>query len=141
MYFLRRTLYQSNGCFDRRIIYLVNIFGQVVGSTYSQLADDTVLTSNTTLYCVTENSNTPQVVWSYLNLDGIKTGLTTTTDASTGVSIIQVYTTQPGYYTCEVSQNGGNRRAYTVIMTDTHRDSGILLLSNNDIIDDLILKA
>ena len=80
-------------------------------------------------------------MWSYLNLDGIKTGLTTTTDVSTGVSIIQVYTTQPGYYTCEVSQNGGNRRAYTVIMTDTHRDSGNLLIYNNNIIDDLILEA
>ena len=112
------------------IIYLVHIFGQITGSTYSSLADDTVLTSNTTLYCVTENKGTPQVVWSYLNLDGIKTNLPSTTDANTGVSTIQAYTTQPGYYTCEVSQNGGSRRAYTIIMTDTHRDSGILLLSN-----------
>ena len=66
-----------------------------------------MLTSDTTLYCVTENKDTPQVTWSYLNLDGIRTDLTSTTDTSTGVSILQVYTTQPGYYTCEVTQNGG----------------------------------
>ena len=54
--------------------------------------------------------------WRYVNLFGIKTDLTSTTDAA-GVSTIQVYTTQPGYYTCEVTQNGGmNTTTYTVIM-------------------------
>ena len=115
-------------CIDYSCMYLVGTFGQIIGSTYSSLVDDTVLTSNTTLYCVTENKDTPQVTWSYLNLDGIRTDLTSTTDTSTGVSSILAYTTQPGYYTCEVSQNGGSGRAYTIIMTDTHRDSGILLI-------------
>ena len=99
---------------------------RIVDSTYSSLADNTVLTSDTTLYCVTENKDTPQVTWSYLNLDGIRTNLTSTTDTSTGVSIIQVSTTQPGYYTCEVSQNGGmNTVTYTAVMRDTSIYTGM----------------
>ena len=55
------------------------------------------------------------MIWSYLNLDGVRTDINTTTNSTTGVSIIQVYTTHPGYYTCEVSQNGGiNTTSYTV---------------------------
>ena len=103
-------------------------FGQITGSTYTSLADNTVLTSNTTLYCVTENKDTPQVVWSYVDLSDVITNLTSTTDATTGVSIIQVYTTQPGYYTCEVSHNGGmNTTTYTAVMTDTNKYTGSLL--------------
>ena len=74
---------------------LVNVFGEVTESTYSTLEDNTVLISDTTLYCVTENKNNPQVKWSYVDLAGIRTVLASTTDASTGVSTIQVYTSQP----------------------------------------------
>ena len=102
----------------------MNVFGEVTGSTYSSLEDNTVLISDTTLYCVTENKNTPQVMWSYVDLAGTKTDLTSTTDASTGVSTIQVYTTQPGYYSCEVTENGGSNRTYTAVMTDTNPDTG-----------------
>ena len=108
------------------LFLLVNAFGRITDSTYSSLADNTVLSSDTTLYCVTENKDTPQVTWSYLNLDGIRTNLTSTTDTSTGVSIIQVSTTQPGYYTCEVSQNGGmNTVTYTAVMRDTDIYTGM----------------
>ena len=114
-----------------RIYLLVNAFGQITGSTYSSLANNTVLTSNTTLYCVTENKDTPQVLWSYVDLSDVRTNLTTTTDASSGVSIIQVYTTLPGYYTCGVSQNGGtNTITYTAVMTDTDIYTGMSFLSN-----------
>ena len=62
--------------------------------------------------------NSPQVEWSYVDPSGNRTYLISTTDTSTGVSIIQVYTTQPGYYTCEVTQNGGmNTVTYTAVMT------------------------
>ena len=108
------------------LFLLVNAFGRITDSTYSSLADNTVLSSDTTLYCVTENKDTPQVTWSYLNLDGIRTNLTSTTGTSTGVSIIQVSTTQPGYYTCEVSQNGGmNTVTYTAVMRDTDINTGM----------------
>ena len=63
-------------------------------------------------------------MWSYVDLAGIRTDLTSTTDASTGVSTIQVYTTQPGYYSCEVTENGGSSRTYTAVMTDTNPDTG-----------------
>ena len=102
----------------------MNVFGEVTGSTYSSLEDNTVLISDTTLYCVTENKNTPQVMWSYVDLAGTSTNLTSTTDASTGVSTIQVYTTQPGYYSCEVTENGGSDRTYTAVTTDTNPDTG-----------------
>ena len=92
---------------------LVNIFGEVTGSTFSSLEDNTILTSDTTLYCVTENRNTPQVKWSYVDLAGTRTDLASTTNASTGVSTIQVYTTQPGYYSCKVTENGGSTKMYT----------------------------
>ena len=75
------------------------------------------------LLCYREQ-NTPQVMWSYVDLAGTKTDLTSTTDASTGVSTIQVYTTQPGYYSCEVTENGGSNRTYTAVMTDTNPDTG-----------------
>ena len=63
-------------------------------------------------------------MWSYVDLAGTKTDLTSTTDASTGVSTIQVYTTQPGYYSCEVTENGGSNRTYTAVMTDANPDTG-----------------
>ena len=72
---------------------------------------------------LTENENTPEVMWSYVD-PGTSTDLTSTTDASTGVSTIQVYTTQPGYYSCEVIENGGNSKMYTAVMTDTNPDTG-----------------
>ena len=99
---------------------VVNVFGEVTGSTYSSLVDNTVLISDTTLYCVTENKNTPEVMWSYVDLAGTSTDLTSTTDASTGVSTIQVSTTQPGYYSCEVTENGGSSRMYTAVMTGSN---------------------
>ena len=105
-------------------VILVNVFGEVTGSTYSSLEDNTIITSDTTLYCVTENKNITQVMWSYVDLAGTRMDLSSTTNASTGVSTIQVYTTQPGYYSCEVTENGGSNRTYTAIMTDTNPDTG-----------------
>ena len=105
-------------------VVLVNVFGEVTGSTYSPLVDNTVLISDTTLYCVTENRITPEVMWSYVDLAGTSTDLTSTTDASTGVSTIQVSTTQPGYYSCEVTENVGSSRTYTAEMTGTNPDTG-----------------
>ena len=65
------------------------------------------------------------MMWSYVDLSGTRTELPSTTDASTGVSIIQVYTTQPGYYTCEVPQNGGMSMAtYTVGLLNTNLFTG-----------------
>ena len=102
-------------------------FGQITGTTYTSLSDNSVLTSNTTLYCVTENKDTPQVKWSYVDLDGIRSDLTSTTDANTGVSNIQVFTTEPGYYTCEVTENGGISKMYTVGILNTELYTGKLI--------------
>ena len=93
---------------------IVTPFGQKNGTEYSSLENYAVLISNTTLYCVTEVRNTSQVKWSYVDLAGTGTDLTSTTNSSTGMSTIQVYTTQPGYYSCKVTENGGSNRTYTV---------------------------
>ena len=105
-------------------LHLVNAFGQITGTTYSSLSDNTVLTSDATLYCVTENKYTPQVMWSYVDLAGTRSDLTSATDVSTGVSNIQVSTTEPGYYTCEMTENGGSNRTYTVVMSGPDVDQG-----------------
>ena len=86
-----------------------------------------MLISNTTLFCVTKNKDTPQVKWSYVDLDGIRSDLTSTTDANTGVSNIQVFTTEPGYYTCEVTEDGGISRMYTVGILNTELYTGKLI--------------
>ena len=88
------------------------------------LEDNVILASDTNLYCITENKNTPQVKWSYIDLADTRSVLTATTDATTGVSILHVYSTQPGYYTCEVTENGGSSRTYTAAMTDDSNSTG-----------------
>ena len=70
-------------------------------------------------------------MWSYVDLAGTRTDVTSTTDASTGVSIIQVYTTQPGSYSCEVTENGGSSRTYTAVMTESNHVSGNYCISLN----------
>ena len=69
--------------------------------------------------------------WSYVDLAGTRTDLASTTNANTGVSTIQVYTTQPGYYSCEVTENGGSNRTYTAVMTDTNPNTGKYLVVGN----------
>ena len=116
----------------------MNPFGEVTGTTYSSLEDNAILISNTTLYCVTENKNTPQVMWSYVDLAGTRTDLTSTTDASTGVSTIQVYTTQPGYYSCDVTKDGGIEGTYTVRILFTDMYLGSLYHTVKDVTRDFI---
>ena len=68
--------------------------------------------------------DTPQVKWSYIDLAGTRSNLTSTTDASTGVCNVQVFTTKPGYYTCEVTEYGGTSRMYTAVMADNIINTG-----------------
>ena len=101
-------------------------FGQVIGSNYTSLPDNTVLVSDTTLYCITENKNTPQVVWSYQDLAKSTTSaLSSYTSSTTGVSYIRVYTSRPGYYSCRVKVNGGTYQTYTALITDVDLSTGI----------------
>ena len=82
-----------------------------------------MLTSDSTLYCVTVNKDT--VKWSYVDLADIRSTLTSSTDAITGVSNIQVLTTEPGFYTCEVIVNGRCNAMYTVGILNTELYTGI----------------
>ena len=65
--------------------------------------------------------------WSYVDLAGMRSDVPSTTDLSTGVSIIQVLTSEPGYYTCEVTDNGGSNRMYTVGILNTELYTGRLM--------------
>ena len=92
------------------------------------LPNNTILTSDTTLYCVTENNDILQVKWSYVDLAGTRSVLTSITN--TGVSILHVFTNQPGYYTCEVTENGGNSTTYTAeVRSDNTNNTGMFSLS------------
>ena len=105
---------------------LVGAFGEIHDDIYSSIKENTVFTSDTTLYCVTENKVTPQIKWSYVDLAGTKSSLISTTDANTGVSILQVYSTDIGSYSCEVTENGGSSRTYTAIMININSQTGIV---------------
>ena len=92
-----------------KLISLVNVFGRIVdSSTFEELSNNTVLALDTTLYCVTENRNTPQVTWSYEDPVGIRSFLTAATNVNTGVSILELTdsNSNPGTYSCQVTRNG-----------------------------------
>ena len=96
---------------------LVSPFGeQINGNTFVALKDNSLLSTDATLYCITETKNTSQVTWTLQDTNGVSTSLSATTNATTGVSILTA--TKAGYYSCEVSQNGSNTRTYTVKMLD-----------------------
>ena len=91
---------------------------QINGNKFVALKDNSLLNTNATLYCITETKNTPQVTWTFEDTNGVSTSLSAMTDATTGVSTLSVTNDKAGYYSCEVSQNGGNTRTYTVEMLD-----------------------
>ena len=108
------------------MILVGSSFGnQISSSTFTALSDNSILISNTTLYCITDSRNTPEVEWSYEDVFGNITDLSATTDASTGVSTLSVTTDVPGYYSCKVSLEGGTNRTYTVEMRDISQYTGM----------------
>ena len=44
--------------------------------------------------------------WSYVDLVGNRSVLSSATDVTTGVSVLTVTTDNPGYYSCEVARTG-----------------------------------
>ena len=91
---------------------------QINANKFIALKDNSLLNTDATLYCITETKNTPQVSWTFEDINGVSTSLTATTNAITGVSTVSVTNDKAGYYKCEVSQNGGSTRTYTVEMLD-----------------------
>ena len=95
-------------------------------TTYVSLAEDSILITNTTLYCVAEDKSSPEVVWSYLNSSGTRSNLTATNnDVATGISTLYVYSNNPGYYSCEVTTEEGTVMTHTVRMLDTTLYTGL----------------
>ena len=108
------------------MILVGSSFGkQIDSSAFKTLSDNSILISNTTLYCITDSSITPEVEWSYEDVSGNRTELSAMTDASTGVSSLSVTTDVPGYYSCRVSLEGGTIRTDTVEMMDISQYTGI----------------
>ena len=92
-------------------------FGVHTGNgTFSALRDNSILIRDTTLYCLTENQNITQVNWTFVDIYGHTSALSATTNPTTGVSTLNVTNDKPGHYSCEVTQNGGDTRTYTVVM-------------------------
>ena len=122
--FLRKQPYNSD-----IIQYLDNSFGEVINSTtYISLTEDSILITNTTLYCVAEDKTSPQVVWSYLHPSGTRSNLTATTnDVTTGISTLYVYSKNPGYYSCEVTTEEGTVVTHTVRMLDIKQYAGEII--------------
>ena len=81
-------------------------------------ANNAIIYQDATLYCITENRNTPQVYWSYIDLDGSRSVLSSTTNVATGVSVLTVTTDNPGYYSCEVTQQGGVSKLFGILLLD-----------------------
>ena len=100
------------------------------------MANNSILISNTTLYCLTDSINSPEESWSYDDVSGNRNAISGTNDASTGVSTLSVTTNAPGYYSCEVSLQGGMSKIYTVEMKDVSQYTGTcffgLLETRND---------
>ena len=97
---------------------------QIDSSTFTALSDNSIIISNTTLYCITDSSNTPEVEWSYEDVSGNRTDLSATTNASIGVSTLSVIIDVPGYYSCKVSLEGGTNKTYTVEMKGISQYTG-----------------
>ena len=109
----------------KRVIILLGLiiigssFGnQINSNTLVTLLEDSILIYNTILYCLTDNRNASGVVWSYEDVSGNLSVLSGTTEASTGISTLSVTTDVPGYYSCEVSLEGGMKRTYTIEIID-----------------------
>ena len=108
-------------------LIIASSFGEQINSTtFISLTDDSILITNTTLYCVAEDKTSPQVVWSYLNPSGTRSNLTATTNnVTTGISTLYVYSNNPGYYSCEVTTEEGTVVTHTVRMLDTTLYTGV----------------
>ena len=91
-------------------------------------ANNASIYQDATLCCIAENRNTPQVKWSYVDLDGNRSVLTTSTNVTTGVSVLTVTTDNPGYYSCEVTQDNGVSRIYGVWLQDPSLLTGTVSL-------------
>ena len=109
--------------------YLESSFGQVIDSTtYISLTESSILITDATLYCVAEDTSSPEVVWSYTDSSDVTTILpAVSNDVTIGISTLNVYSNNPGYYSCEVITNTGIVRIHKVRMLDTTLYTGELI--------------
>ncbi|KAI6653443.1 hypothetical protein LOD99_3662 [Oopsacas minuta] len=94
-------------------------FGEEIAlREYNNLEDLSVLTTNTTLYCITDVIDIPEVIWKYEDLEGVNTSQSAETDFFTGFSSLLVTTDKVGYYSCYVTENGVSK-TYSIAVMDT----------------------
>ena len=86
---------------------------------YRVIEDNTVFYANSTIVCAT--NDTSQIIqWFYVSTQtGNETNLTSLANwnNSTGISIIEIETSQQGYYSCEIMTDSGVT-AYTIVIFD-----------------------
>ena len=97
----------------------MNPFGiQNNATVFEALSDNSILVANSTLHCLTENKETTNITWSYVDNTGIRSILNSPTDVSTGVSTLSISTDLPGMYSCQVTQDRGTSWTYAVELID-----------------------
>ena len=113
------------------VYVLVPRFGRLInGSIYEPLNGNELLFTNETLFCAPE-TNTYYIYWKYIprqDLSAIDMGPYAALDTTLQYSILQVNTTQPGYYTCEIT-NAGSTKTYKVGVYDKTQHTGRLFLT------------
>ena len=100
--------------------FIVSQIGhQREGMDYKQLTNNSLLDVNTTLICITELYNSPQVQWEYIELNGTVRAPISNTDAM-GISELAITLDNLGTYSCYVAQDGGTRTVkLTVTLVNT----------------------
>ncbi|KAI6650359.1 hypothetical protein LOD99_6036 [Oopsacas minuta] len=75
---------------------------QTASAEYIILSDNNIFHTNTTLVCAT-NDTSQQIQWTYQpNQDATENETTSLWNTTTGISSIEIMTSQQGYYTCKV---------------------------------------
>ena len=107
--------YIGNWDGEEVIAILVNIspvgtnFAEKTPAGHKVLPNNAILYYNTTLVCAT-NDTSQQIVWKYQPTQ--KTSYTNMTsfsawNSATGISTLDIMTSQIGYYSCEITRGGG----------------------------------
>ena len=98
-------------------------------SAYTVLTTNTVFMSNKQIACATSNTS-QRIQWSYQPTQEVnRTNVTTATwDSTTGISMVDIMTSQQGYYQCTIVYEGTSV-IYTAAIFDPDITTGIHLQS------------
>ena len=124
---LRPCIYFLVVFVTNKILFSVTQFWRNnLGSQDSQ-ENHAIIDSPRYLGCKTEKRSISSLTWEYTNLDGIKLIRDQYVD-SNGTSVLTIHSGEQGYYSCNVSQNGGIEKVFSVGIVNINKYSGNLLI-------------